>query len=265
MRSAALILAILTGMLSSCEDLFEYSPNQVFDRDTEVDLNAKNLVRLSAATPDDTTVIAFIGDSQRFYDELDRFIKKVNSLPSVDFVFLAGDISDFGLLEEFEQVQKRFSRLEKPFFGIVGNHDLLAKGEDTFEHMFGPTDFSFVYDSIKFIVHNTNGREYKSGNVPDMKWLRNEFNDEPEVKYFVPVSHIPPFSKDFDKSLEAPYTELFRNKKPLISLHGHIHEFREGYPYNDGILYMTSHSFDLRKFVLLKIIHGKVSFEIIDY
>ena len=134
---------LLMLCLFSC-DLLEYSPNQVFDRDTPVNLNDKNLEKLFSTPGDDTITIAFVGDSQRFYDELDKFIEKANSITSIDFVFLAGDVTDFGLLEEFEQVQNLFSKLDKPYIGVVGNHDLMAKGEETFQHTFGPMNFSFV-------------------------------------------------------------------------------------------------------------------------
>lgn len=263
LRGSVAACSILVILLA-CADLFEFSPNQTFDDDSPVGLNQKNLERLRASTPDDTITIAFIGDSQRFYDEVEAFIDRVNTLPSVDFVLLAGDITDFGLLEEFELVEGLFSRLNAPYIGVVGNHDVLAKGEQTFERMFGPLNFSFIYGSVKFIVHNTNGREYPPGLVPDLGWLRREFADA-DADHFITVSHIPPFDRDFDKTLEREYTELLRRNDILISLHGHLHMFKDGYPYNDGVHYMTSHSFDKRSFVLLKIARGQVSYSIIDY
>jgi 3',5'-cyclic-AMP phosphodiesterase len=268
LRGRILLFRILlsTALTAGCDDFFEFSPNQTFDNDTPVGLNATNLERLNSLPPDDDTVtIAFIGDSQRFYDEVTRFVEKVNTIESVDFVLLAGDITDFGLLEEFEQIENIFSGLDKPYIGVIGNHDVLAKGEQTFERMFGPLNFSFVYDSIKFIAHNTNGREYPEGVVPDMTWLRSQFTDEPAVRNFIALSHIPPFDKDFDKTIEPAYTSLLFDHHTLISLHGHIHTFKDGYPYNDGVRYMTSHSFDKRSFVLLKIAGGNVSYTIIDY
>jgi len=266
MKRFYIFIFLATIVLQSCWHAFEYSPNQVFDQDTVEDLNIKNLERLYANPSDDTITIAFVGDSQRFYDELDAFIDTVNNIPSVDFVLLDGDITDFGLLREYELVADMLSDLNKPYFGIIGNHDAVAKGSEVFEHMFGPLNFSFTYNGVKFVCHNTNSKEYNNGKVPDIDWLAKQLVQSDSAQYFIPVSHVPPFSADFDENLEGPYTSLFRETPGLlISLHGHIHEFRDGYPYNDGVEYMTSFSFDQKSFVLLKIVSGKVDHTIIDY
>lgn len=254
-----------TLLLHGCH-AFEYSPNQVFDKTSDTGLNAKNIALLMSLPLDDTITIAFTGDSQRFYDELDDFIDAVNAIPSIDFVLLAGDISDFGLLTEFKLVHERLSKLNKPYIGVVGNHDVLAKGEEVFERMFGPLNFTFIYDSVKFIAHNTNGKEYTTGNVPDLAWLGKALAKNDSARYCVAVSHVPPFSADFDAQLEAPYVALLQETPHLlISLHGHIHNHKDGYPYQDGIRYMTSHSFDQKSFVMLKIVSGQVYKHIIDY
>jgi 3',5'-cyclic-AMP phosphodiesterase len=267
MNRCLLLLAILLFFtIQGCKEAFEFSPNQVFDHNSEVNLNAKNLEKLYAASGDDTITIAFVGDSQRFYDELDLFIDTVNGIPSIDFVLLAGDISDFGLLTEFELISDRLAKLEKPFIGVVGNHDVLAKGDEVFERMFGPLNFSFVYNDVKFIVHNTNSKEFEPGLVPDMAWIERQLVKTDSAKYAIGVSHVPPFSADFDEGLEAQYASLLQETPHfIVSLHGHIHEHRDGYPYNDGVRYITSHSFDLRSFVVLKIINGQVYKTIVDY
>jgi 3',5'-cyclic-AMP phosphodiesterase len=267
MRTYWIYVVLAAGILfSGCRDTFEYSPNQVFDKDTKRNINANNLRWLRSLPADDTITIAFVGDSQRFYDELSAFVDKVNSIPSVDFILLAGDISDFGLLEEFELVDRMLSHVNKPYFGVIGNHDVLAKGDEVFERMFGPLNFSFVYDHVKVVTHNTNGKEFKTGNVPDMEWLKNQLVTNDSVSYFLMVSHVPPFARDFDPALVDPYTSLFAETKGLIvSLHGHIHKYRDGYPYLDNVRYITTHSFDKKCFVLLKIHSGKLYTEVIAY
>lgn len=265
-----LLYSILVSVLLlpvGCDN-FEYSPNQAYDRNTPRDLNAKSLERLLQAPVDDTVVIAFVGDSQRFYDHLGRFVRKVNSIPSVDFVLLAGDISDFGLLTEFEWVHKQFEKLKAPYFAVVGNHDVIANGENVFRRMYGPLDYSFVYDSIKFVVHNTNGREYPSTQIPNLEWLEQELQGENNevVKYFVGVSHVPPTNDDFQKHLVEPYSRLLQSTSGfLVSLHGHIHNHTDEYPFNDGVRCITSYSFDEPSFLLLKISNGNIIKETINY
>jgi 3',5'-cyclic-AMP phosphodiesterase len=254
-------------LLAGC-DHFEFSPSQGFDHDSPTNLNQKNLEKLATAAVDDTVTIAFVGDSQRFYDEVEKFVDKVNQIPEVDFVFLAGDISDFGLLSEYEWIHRSFSKINKPYFGVLGNHDVIANGENVFTRMFGPPDYSFVYDSIKFVVHNTNGREYPDKMVPDMDWLKNELQSEQNevVKYFIPVSHVPPTDADFNQSLVTPYAELLRSTPGLlVSLHAHIHDHTDGYPFNDGIRYITSFAFNQNSFVLLKIKGTSITKTVINY
>ena len=140
------ILTFLTlaTLITSC-DQFEFSPNQSFDHASPSNLNAQNLARLRRNAEDDTVAVVFAGDTQRWYDEQERFVRKVNSLKNVDLVLLAGDISDFGLLQEFKWVHKRLSALRAPYFGIIGNHDMVANGRQIFQQMFGPLNYSFVY------------------------------------------------------------------------------------------------------------------------
>jgi hypothetical protein len=75
------VLLFFTLLISNCT---EYSPNQIFDNDSPKDINEKNLQKLFAAPDNDTLTIAFIGDSQRFYDEVEFFVDKVNEFDDID-------------------------------------------------------------------------------------------------------------------------------------------------------------------------------------
>lgn len=260
------VFILIIAILSGCSDNLEYSPNQAHDGDSPMDLNYYNLAKLKGSAPDDTLTIVFAGDSQQFYDEVDLFVEKVNKIRDADLIFIAGDISDFGLLQEFEWIAERLQALEKPYFGVIGNHDVVSNGEMVFKKMFGPLDFSFVYDSVKFILHNTNSREYLAANVPDIVWLREQLVPEAGVKSVVAVSHVPPFSGDFNRALEEPYTALFRSTPGfLLSLHGHIHRHTDGFPYDDGVRYITSFSFEQKNLLVLRIASGVVLKEVVSY
>lgn len=263
-RRVAIVISMIA--LQACSDAFEFSPNQEFSKNSIRDMNAKNIARLAKNTKD-TITIAFIGDSQRFYNDVEKFVNKANTIEEIDFVLLAGDISDFGLLNEFNWVTDRLTKLKMPYIGVVGNHDVVANGENVFQRMFGPLNQSFIYDSVKFILHNTNSREYVGNNVPDLEWLEQELSEQPGVKYQIAVSHVPPFADgDFNPALEQDYSKLFAETPNfLISLHGHIHNHKDYYPYKDGVRYITSPSFDQRSFVLLKIANGNVVKTLINY
>ncbi len=259
-----LLLIGFLSMLGGCNAI-EFSPNQVSDRNSPTDLNAKNLEKLFANTVDDTVTIGLIGDSQRFYEHVDRFVDKANTLPNIDLFLMTGDISQFGLLQEFEWINDRLAKLHRPYISVVGNHDLVANGEAVYKRMFGPMDFSFVYDSIKIVAHNTNSLEFDRPNVPDMDWLTGQLRDEPGVKHIVTVSHVPPFSEDqFSAELMGPYTSLLRETpRLLMNLNGHVHNHNDFV--RDGVRYITSFAFSQDAFVLLKIVDGRVYKTIIEY
>src|SRR5687768_15088524 len=169
---------ILSGIYSCSK--FENTPYQIDKPKMTENLNSINLSKLLAneQNTDDTVTILFTGDSQRFYDELDDLVKVANGIPNIDFLLLAGDISDFGLLEEFMWIYERLEKLPFPYICVMGNHDLIARGSEVYTKMFGEKNFSFTYKRYKFLIHDTNSREYNfSGNVPDLNWLSGQLND----------------------------------------------------------------------------------------
>lgn len=260
---------VLLGVILFCCGCskIEYSPNQVFDAGTPTNLNRKNIEKLNASEQHGTIRIAFIGDSQRYYDEAAAFKDKVNSMEGVDFVILAGDISDFGLRQEMEWIHEIFSQIRVPYLAVIGNHDLVAKGEEVYRNMFGPTDFSFVYKRTKFIFHNTNGREYNfNGRIPDTAWLQAQCREQEGVDYYVGVSHVPAFDMDFDPQLRESYAAIFRHTPGfLVSLNGHLHQTGDSYPFNDSVRYINSNAVVKREFLLLEIAEGRLHKTMVDY
>lgn len=262
------LLSLFCFFQWSCEK-FEYSPyqKQVPGQTISKNLNAVNVDRLLANSQnsDDTVTIVYSGDSQRFYDELTSLVTKVNTLPNIDFFILAGDLTDFDLLQEYLWVEERLKKLHVPFLCAVGNHDLI-ESNGIYTKIFGEKNFSFIYKDYKFLFHDTNGREYGfDATVPDMSWLQTQLDDD-RANWFVGVSHIAPYNEDFDRTLEQPYRNLLRSTPGFIaSLHAHLHGATDSNFYDDSVRYMTANAVVKKEFIVLKLIHGSIVKQVYSY
>jgi 3',5'-cyclic-AMP phosphodiesterase len=252
-----LLFILSLSLLSSCEELFEYHPNQIRLNDDERDLTALNLANLESQQPGDTLRLLVMGDTQRFYDAASAFVAKANTFPHIDFVIHQGDISDFGLSQELRWVHDIMKRLKFPYLTVIGNHDKLANGRKVYQQMYGDFNYSFVYGHTKFVMVDTNGREYGfNGKVPDLDWLGKELVHQPGDTWqqAIVVSHMPPYDGDFDPELEMPFHQTLKaSGRVQLSLHGHIHSWRTEKTYDDAILYHATTTVKHRGFTYLKV------------
>ncbi|KAA0993288.1 metallophosphoesterase family protein [Dyadobacter aurulentus] len=254
-------------LLSSCDSLFLYNPNQVKLLNGESNLNARNIERLNRIPASDTLKFILMGDSQRWYDESEDFVESANKQRDISFVLHAGDISDFGLSQEFKWVNRILSKLNVPYMTVIGNHDVVANGPDAYRKMYGEFNYSFEYGDHKFIFINTNSREYAfDGSVPDVAWLRAELADNPGNKDMIVVAHIPPYDHDFDKNLENEYARLLaENPNVHLSLYGHQHSFSDGDYYEDGVRYVITTSMGARGYLKIKVWKGGQEIERVEF
>ncbi|WP_192822494.1 metallophosphoesterase [Rufibacter sp. LB8] len=269
-RVSFLLLLFLLFSAIGCEELFEYHPNQVRLTASERNLTQKNLNRLQTQTPKDTLRLLVMGDTQRFYDATVDFVEKANSIPDIDLVVHLGDISDFGLSQEFKWVHDIMKRLKYPYLTVIGNHDMLGNARTVYQQMYGNFNYSVVYGHTKLVFIDTNGREYGfNGQVPDLTWLQQELQPAPEATWSqaVVLSHVPPFDGDFDQQLELPYHRTLAESKVVpLSLHGHRHGWMTETKYDDpSILYHVTTTVKKRGFTLLKLWKGGYQLERIDY
>lgn len=252
-----LFFAAAALILTSCE-LFEFSPNDVRAPAAERALTAKNLARLQAQpkpTGGDTLRFVFTGDSQRFYDEIGPLVESVNRQRGISALVVAGDISDFGLRREMQWVNDRLRHLNVPYLTVIGNHDQVANGRQAYQEIFGPLNYTFTYAGTRFILIDTNSREYGfNGKVPDVSWLQQQLADTVGVRRQIVLCHVPPTNEDFDPELVTPYTEaLAQAPRLLFHLNGHATSFSIGEPYADGVTYINSFAFEKRQYVILTV------------
>jgi 3',5'-cyclic AMP phosphodiesterase CpdA len=255
-RAGRAALALITGLalLSGCE-LIEFSPNQTSTPAAYADLTAKNLAALAQKRlpAGDTLRFVFTGDSQRFYSEAEDLVASVNQQPGISFLVVAGDISDFGLGREMRWVHDKLKKLNVPYLTVVGNHDHAGNGRQIYQEVFGPLDYVFTYAGTRFIMLNTNGREYRfDGTVPNIGWLQQQLADTVGVQRQVVINHVPPMDEDFDRQLEQPYVHALKAApRVALALNGHRHDFGISQPYGEGLTLINSYSFEKRRYVIL--------------
>ncbi|MEX2336271.1 MAG: metallophosphoesterase [Fulvivirga sp.] len=259
-----ILILLLFIILPSC---FEYNPNQIILEDNEKDLTSKNITKIKSSKAPAVIRFVLMGDTQRFYDESDEFVKRVNQLEDITFVIHAGDISDFGLTQEFQWIHDIMSKIKFPYLTVIGNHDLLANGSKVYARMYGDFNYSFDYGNYKFIMLNTNSREYGfKGNVPDLAWLQEQLDTNTAEKEIIIFSHIPPFDEDFDKNLEQAYANMLAKDPHVhLSMHGHRHSFMDEEYYNDGVRYFVTTSMEKKGYALVTLAPEKMEIEIINY
>jgi Icc protein len=266
----SLFIKILTGitlLCSACDTLILYNPNEViFDKD-ERNLSAKNIERIQQKPAGDTLRFILMGDTQRWYDEAAEFVKSANSQKNIDFVLHAGDISDFGINQEFRWVNDIMKKLNCPYLTVIGNHDIVANGPASYRKMYGPMDYSFDYGSNRFVFVNTNSREYAfDGTVPNISWLKSQLENNPDNKNIIVVGHVPPFDGDFDKNLEGEYSRLLGSNPNInMSLYGHKHSFSDSLYYNDNVHYFVTTNVGSRGYYVIQVWKGGYKVNKVEY
>lgn len=219
----ALVAVLFAGILSNSCGKFTLSP---YLADTPNSfLNKKQVRSIESIAYDGSNSfkVAVISDTHNYYDDLADQIDYINDRrEEFSFVIIGGDLTNLGLLREFETTKKLLQSLELPYVSAVGNHDLLSNGPAVFSQMFGPTDFSFTFKQTKFVVFNNNNWE-SSGKVPDLNFVESELVSATET-HIVLVGHVSPLDDDRWSTEEVSEMEELVNKYNVkYFLNGHDH------------------------------------------
>jgi len=262
-------IALCTGLLllTGC-DLIDYHPYDV-RISGETNVNARNIERIeSACSGKESIRFVTMGDSQRWYDETEDFVKHVNQRTDIDFVIHGGDLSDFGVTDEFLWQRDILNGLNVPYVALIGNHDCLGTGEDTYRAVFGEPNFSFIAGRVKFVCLNTNAIEYDySKPIPDFGFIDNELtNRADEFDKTVFCMHIRPGCNDFNNNVSQTfqkYVKSFPGIQFCTAAHEH-HVFEEDL-FEDGIMYYMSDCMKNRNYYVFTITPDGYEREIIYF
>ncbi|SFS18954.1 3',5'-cyclic AMP phosphodiesterase CpdA [Granulicella pectinivorans] len=113
-------------------------------------------------------------DLGRIVDEInDRYAKE-----GVDFVFVPGDIADDGSVVAYEAFRAHLDRLQLPWCGIVGDHDVHEKSFANFRKYVAPELYSgFTIGSYRFVRLNAFSEPRPDAFILDeeqLRWLEQE-------------------------------------------------------------------------------------------
>jgi 3',5'-cyclic AMP phosphodiesterase CpdA len=242
-------LAAVVALAAAALGCFQVSPHEL-PRDAEdADVHARSLAALGEPPPGPVR-IAVVGDCQRSFDEAGEMVESVNRRGDVAFLVQLGDLTHLGTTFEFEVMNRILRGLRVPYFVVVGNHDLVGNGREVYAHMFGALDLAFTYGRIRFVLLNTNSREYAfRGDVPDLAWLSEQLAPDAEHDRAVVFGHLAPNGLDFDQSLHAPYLDILREAGVSLSMHGHAHKFELWE--EEGVRLMVADSVEHRNYAVV--------------
>jgi predicted phosphodiesterase len=263
------LAAASLSLLTAC-DMFEAHP---YDGhiDGETGINAKNIRRIEKNLAGRKEFrFAMISDTQRWYDATEDAVKAINARGDIDFVVHGGDQSDFGATHEFEMQRDILNKLDIPYVIVLGNHDCLGTGEDTYKAIYGDINFAFTAGNVRFICLNTNALEYDySEPVPDFTFLDTEAATVPEgVEKTIALMHVQPGNLIFNNNVSKLFEYcLWQFPNPQFCLYGHDHRLAVDDLFDDGLLYYQCPNIDKRIYLVFTIHEGEndYDYEVVEF
>ncbi len=159
-------------------------------------------------------------------DDLERSVRRINALDSLDFVLVTGDVSENGDRASLLEAKKTLDGLKVPYYAVMGNHETKwsASGCTAWSEVFGSERFETDCKGVHFIGFNTGPlMRMAFGHVvkQDLLWLRERLGAlSPDVPVVV-VTHYPLLSEEMDNWHEA--TDLLRHFNVRLCIGGHYH------------------------------------------
>ena len=228
---------VSTLLLTGCGEVFDMTPYDVRPPAGLRGLTSEHLARIASAGVGAVgpVTIGFISDPHYHYGDLADVVSHMRADPSIDLVVVPGDLTDQGLLGEFEWFARTMGGLTVPWLAVIGNHDHLGNGRLVYEAMFGPRNFTMDLPGHRFIFFDDT--VWESDMPPDLAWLDKALADAGE-RIPIVVAHIPPFTDQLEGVYEEPLRQRLADAGVPLFIHGHLHRYGQSEPYRDGVRYL---------------------------
>ena len=242
-RSKQTILFLCMAMiclLTACNDVFDVHPYDVnYKGETHHNKQAIAEIEQRFASRDSLR-IAFISDTHGWYTNTKAEIDDINKRNDIDFVVHCGDLTDTGTKKEYERTRKILQKLDVPYVALIGNHDFLGTGDQSYQVLYGSLDFSFIAGRVKFLCLNTNATEYDyMAAVPNFDYIEQEITARAdEFDRTVIIMHAPPYSDQFNNNVAKAFRRYIDFLPHLMfCVYGHNHNSVVNNIYSDGLLF----------------------------
>lgn len=189
----------------------------------------------------DFKMIVF-GDPQPYnLEEVDFFSENIISelvgIKGVEFGMTMGDIVGDNL-DLLKPINQAVSKIGVPWYNVLGNHDVNFQADrdelsdETFERIYGPPNYAFVYGDVHFIVVDNvimndpvGDRGYIGGLRPDqIEFVRNYLKLVSRDDLIVLTMHIPLVQHErFRESDQKELFSLLSEFPNTLSISAHSH------------------------------------------
>lgn len=202
---------------------------------------------------DEFKMVVF-GDPQPYnIDDVDFFaediVTELIGRQDLEFGMTMGDIvgDDLAL---FSPVNQAVSKIGIPWHNVLGNHDINYMAptdklsDETYERVYGPATYAFVYGEVHFIVldnviheSEVGSRSYVGGLRPDQfEFVSNYLKTVPRENLIVLTMHIPlaQHGETFRKSDQKKLFDLLQEFPNTLSISAHTHKHDNRFFHQDS-------------------------------
>ena len=165
-------------------------------------------------------------DNLQATEDLQLAVKDVNTLKNIDFVLVAGDVSNSGDTVSLKLAKQIFEKSKLKYFIVPGNHDIRwnEKEATNFNLVFKNDKFAFSWKGVEFIGFTTAPfTKFSNGIIrdSDIEWLKFSLkNIKSDIPTFI-LTHYPLLQGDVDNW--KIITDLLQKYNIQAVLSGHYH------------------------------------------
>jgi predicted phosphodiesterase len=149
-----------------------------------------------------------------------------------DFIVICGDLVEYGQKEEFALAKKELDRLTKPYYTVLGNHDVSGEGDEGkkgYRETFGADMENYIIQhndvALMFLDLTDAQRSNVAVKQHSVDWLKNALSSIPQKMPIIVFSHFPlhPENPKFPVKNSSLLFDILDKREVLAYFSGHYH------------------------------------------